>query len=301
MTESANRCFFCGGCDVRLAYGGGFHKRKKDHGPFDLYQCVECGSAITLPPPSPALLARLYDSFAFGMPQRTRALLAENPDAAWHDMSARRLVGLIGRSQESSFTWIDVGAGAGELAARLARHFPAARGIALDIHDRPPELAASTVEWRRVDIADSAWPERLEVRADLVYATGVWEHVPRPDIFARNVLSLLAPGGTLYMTTPNYASLMRRILGRHWPYYNPGEHICMPTPRGARLCLHRQVSALLGPDASADIAARPILIQYAAGFVLAKLGIPACGKVLPRWFRVHLPSGALEAVVRLKA
>src|SRR5262249_519862 len=81
-------CPFCRRDDLRLVYAGGFHKRKKDYGPFDLYECNTCGSALTSPPPSSSRLSDFYASMTeFGMSQFARTLIAEDPGAAWHDMS----------------------------------------------------------------------------------------------------------------------------------------------------------------------------------------------------------------------
>ena len=300
MKAADDRCFFCQASNLRLAYRNGYHKRKPDYGPFDLYQCEACGSAVTLPPPAADMLSDFYRTTTeFGMSKSTRKILAKNPEAAWHDMSARRIVALSGKKREDAFTWIDIGAGAGEMALMLANQFPVATGIALDIHERPPTLEGTAIQWHRVDLSDLEWPARLGVHGDIVYATGVWEHVERADLFARAALSLMAPHGLLYMTTPNYSSLARRVFGSRWPYYAPGEHIAMPTPKGARLCLANELRNMHGTQAKARISAKPILVQYSAGFVLTKLGIPWIAKRMPNRPRVYLPSGAMEAVVRL--
>ena len=280
MTQGTeNFCFYCTSRDVRLAYAGKYHQRKKDHGPFDFYVCADCGSGLTLPPPSPAALAELYGSFEFGLSKFTRGLLSDNPAAVWHETCVRHLVKLSARARDAAFTWIDVGAGAGEIARKLAEHFPASSGLAIDIHDRPPELAEGppNVRWQRIDVAHDSFAAELGVKADLVFAIGVWEHVRRPDIFARNMLSLLNPGGIVYMETPNYGSLARRLMGRHWPYFLPGEHLCMPTPKGARLCLSRELAKLDDGNRASALAARPILLRYSVRFALAKFSMPAPG------------------------
>jgi len=293
-------CFFCASRDLRLAYAQKFHRLKPDHGPFDFYVCNGCGSGLTLPPPEPAALAALYASFAFGLSKSTRELLADNPAAVWHDTCARRIIKLSGQTQDAAFTWIDVGAGGGEIARRLAEHFPRAKGLAVDIHDRPPDLIGGpeNLEWRRINIAFDAFAAELATKADLVFAIGVWEHVRRPDIFARNMLSLLNPNGLLYMESPNYGSLARRLMGQYWPYFLPGEHLCMPTPKGARVCLSREL-ANLGDHRSLAVRARPILLRYSARFALAKFAMARLARLVPSRLFVHLPSGAMESVARV--
>ena len=299
-TSEAPRCFYCGSEHIKPIYLGHYHNRKKDHGPFDLYICTHCGSALTLPPPTPQSLHELYRSFEFGLSSFSRELLADNPEAVWHDMCARRLIRLSGRSAKDSFTWIDVGAGGGELALRLATEFPNARGRAVDIHAEPPALAGcENVEWCKIDIAEDDFARELGGKADLVFATGVWEHVRMPHIFARNMLALLNPGGTLYMTTPNFGSLARRAFGSRWPYFIPGEHLCMPTPKGARLCLQRELVAINGTEVRSVIAARPVLIRYSLRFVFAKFEMPRIASLIPKSWYAYLPSGAMESIVKL--
>lgn len=301
MESGEHFCFYCGGRDVRLAYLGKFHKLKNDHGPFDFYVCRGCGSGLTLPPPSPTALAEFYGSFEFGLSKFTRGLLLENPSAVWHEKFARRLADLDARAHAAGFTWIDVGAGGGEIARKLAEHFPASTGLAIDIHDRPPALAdgPANVEWRRIDIARDSFAADLAAKADLVFAIGVWEHVRRPDIFARNLLSLLKPHGIAYFESPNYGSFARRLMGRFWPYFLPGEHLCMPTLKGARLCLSRELASLGDGGRSAVVAARPVMLRYSVRFALAKFSMSGLARLVPPTLYAHLPSGAMESVVRL--
>lgn len=294
-------CFFCGGGDVRLAYFRKFHRLKPDHGPFDFYVCADCGSGLTLPPPDPATLAALYASFEFGLSKPTRELLAENPTAVWHDTCLRRLIMWSRRGRDTPFTWFDVGAGAGEIALRFAQYFPASKGVAIDIHDCPPDLIRrpENLQWRRINISCDLLAAELPVKADLVFAIGVWEHVRRPDLFARNLLSLVNPKGVLYIETPNYASLARRLMGSYWPYFLPGEHLCIPTPKGARICLARQFATLNTNSQLSSVVARPILLQYSARFVLTKFSMPGLAHWLPPKLSASLPSGAMECVAQL--
>jgi 2-polyprenyl-3-methyl-5-hydroxy-6-metoxy-1,4-benzoquinol methylase len=301
MESGEHFCFYCGGRDLRLAYSRKFHKRKKDHGPFDFYVCADCGSGLTLPAPSSGVLAELYASFEFGLSKFTRGLLSDNPTAVWHETCVRRVVELSGRAGDATFTWIDVGAGGGEIARKLAERFPSSSGLAIDIHDRPPDLidGPANVNWRRIDIACDSFADIVATKADLVFAIGVWEHVRRPDIFARNMLSMLNPGGVLYMETPNYGSWARRLMGQHWPYFLPGEHLCMPTPKGARLCLSRELANVEAGGHSSAVSAQSILIRYSVRFALAKFSMSGLARLVPATLYAHLPSGAMESVVCL--
>lgn len=60
---------------------------------------------------------------------------------------------------------------------------------------------------------------------DVITLFEVLEHLVDPAQEMRNVAGLLRPGGHLYLTTPNFASLSRRILGPRWRVVQYPEHL----------------------------------------------------------------------------
>lgn len=59
----------------------------------------------------------------------------------------------------------------------------------------------------------------------------VLEHVDQPMVMIKRVTDLLELGGILYLTTPNYNSLDRLVLGEQWDVFHP-EHITYFSTRG---------------------------------------------------------------------
>src|SRR4029453_7997857 len=58
-----------------------------------------------------------------------------------------------------------------------------------------------------------------------------------PGDYLRRAFALLRPGGLLYATTPNGASLTSRLLGLKWSIYAPPDHLQLFSPRSlARSC-----------------------------------------------------------------
>lgn len=146
------------------------------------------------------------------------------------------------------------------------------------------------------DLNDPAFSARIGGSADVVVAVAIWEHVREPDVFVRNLLELLAPGGLLFLACPNYASVVRRIMGRRWPYFIPGEHLFMPTPAGASACLARAWGNLSTQAARIDV--RPIAIPYTTRYTLSYVGLGALAKLVPSGLGFPLPTGALQTTVK---
>jgi 2-polyprenyl-3-methyl-5-hydroxy-6-metoxy-1,4-benzoquinol methylase len=60
---------------------------------------------------------------------------------------------------------------------------------------------------------------------DVVYCSEVIEHLMDPMTLLREIGRILRPGGLLYLTTPNFDSLSRRLLGSKWRVIGK-EHLC---------------------------------------------------------------------------
>ncbi len=57
----------------------------------------------------------------------------------------------------------------------------------------------------------------------------VMEHLPHPVQFLRRAEVVVRPGGLIYLTTPNFNSLDRRVLGAEWNVFHR-EHLTYFTP-----------------------------------------------------------------------
>lgn len=292
-------CAFCGGSDLKRTHVDVYHPFKKDHGPFEFYQCQTCGSGLSLDPPSTEDLTSLYTSYQDGLPDLHREIMREDPQHDLYELCARRMLRRHGPT--SSPTWVDVGAGGGELSQILTKLIPNACGTAIDLHTRPQRLESTpSVTWIQADINQSGFTETagLANTADFVISTAVWEHVLHPDAYAKDLIRLLKPGGVLYLMCPNYGSLARRVMGQGWPYFTPGEHLNMPTPKGAVRCLERQWAALHGAGSLKPVVhSQPLALPYSFRYVLRRFGIDFVGKMVPPGLGLPLPAGALEAVL----
>ena len=98
----------------------------------------------------------------------------------------------------------------------------------------------------QLDVTESEWPsELMSRRFDVIIASEIIEHLFDPEPFIRRLLSLLASGGSLIVTTPNFLFWKNRLrmLGGKFQYEQQGildfGHIRFFTLATARQLLNR--------------------------------------------------------------
>lgn len=104
-------------------------------------------------------------------------------------------------------TALDVGAGTGAFAERLARC-----GHEVLAADLDPSSFQATTPFKTVDLNSSDWGRQVgEMKWSLVTAIEVIEHLENPIGFLRDLGRLLTPDGVAIVTTPNVDSLPARL------------------------------------------------------------------------------------------
>jgi hypothetical protein len=173
--DAACRCPYCAMAALRRTHTGLYHGLNRNHGPFDFYECASCGSGTTYPLPSAESLNALYETYTNGLPAENRAAMGTDDGEIWHATCVSRIAALghLTAPLKSHFSWIDAGAGAGEMARRMASAFPNSSGLAVDRHTRPADLPPS-VAWLQIDLNQPDFHEKIGRKADVVYATAVW-------------------------------------------------------------------------------------------------------------------------------
>jgi 2-polyprenyl-3-methyl-5-hydroxy-6-metoxy-1,4-benzoquinol methylase len=66
---------------------------------------------------------------------------------------------------------------------------------------------------------------------DVIYSSEVIEHINNPVEEIENFHHILREGGLVYVTTPNFNALSRRILKHKWNIFNYPEHLSYYTPK----------------------------------------------------------------------
>jgi 2-polyprenyl-3-methyl-5-hydroxy-6-metoxy-1,4-benzoquinol methylase len=155
---------------------------------------------------------------------------------------------------------LDVGANFGHFVQQASQRYDAI-GI---------EPSAAVVAWGREHLG-----ARLEVGSiehqqaefvggfDAVVLFDVIEHLPDPRQALRHCHSYLAPGGRLFITTPDAGSPMARLLGRHWYYVDLVEHVS--------LFSRTNLTQLLSETGFSVVAARTFGRRYRVSYIERRL------------------------------
>ena len=299
MPDSRKICCFCESDHLSLMYNRQFHHFKKDHGPFDFYLCRNCGSGVTIPVPTSEQLAALYHSFDGGINPRLRESRRSNPLTAWYVQCLERALKRRKRNLDSSsvFSWVDVGAGAGELSKLISENFPRSKGIAVDFHECPALLKdVKNVNWVRQDLNETDFSVLFPNSADLVFSLAVLEHIQHPDEFAFKLVKLAKPeSGVVYTAQPDFGSFSRKFWRKQWPFYLPGEHLNIPSVKGASMLFNRAAEKLHLSDDAHEIFSRPVSLPYPLRYTLDYFKLGFASTMVPGSLRIPLWAGVLEA------
>ena len=124
---------------------------------------------------------------------------------------------------------LDVGCGLGQFIEVANRCGWKAEGLELSRgavdFARHQGLAVRNLDFLSGEIEQNSY--------DLVTLFEVIEHVPNPAEFLQRAGEVVRPGGLVYLTTPNFASLDRFVAGKDWKIIHP-EHLTYFTPHTLR-------------------------------------------------------------------
>jgi SAM-dependent methyltransferase len=135
-------------------------------------------------------------------------------------MAADEVLRLVGKHVNSG-RLLDVGCATGDFLAAARDRGYAAEGLELS------KWSATLARERGFTVHQetlAAYAQRAAAQYDVITLIGVIEHFPDPRAEMANLAKLLNPGGVLVIWTGDMSSILPRILGKYWWYWQ-GQHI----------------------------------------------------------------------------
>ncbi|MEO5345492.1 MAG: class I SAM-dependent methyltransferase [Magnetococcus sp. YQC-9] len=184
-----------------------------------VHECQVCGVLFLHPMPDEERLQTIYQAHyyaSWGGETWDKAVREQKKlNFRTHLQRIRPLITSKGRL-------LDVGAARGELVETALELDFDAYGVERSSHgaaQAKKQLGTDRVLAARIEDAElGTQPFDVITLFDLI------EHVTEPDRVLTRVVDHLAPGGVLYLVTPDSASISLRLMGRYWWHYKP-EHL----------------------------------------------------------------------------
>lgn len=234
-----------------------------------LVTCQSCGVVTFAPRPTLEELEAFYNNGyhdKFSESAMANERFAQNRYQSLVQMLYRYAPKLVMQTERKL---LDVGCGTGDFlqVAQQAGWNVTGTELAKDAVDRASEKVGGHIlqgDITDIDLSDGSY--------NLVTSYHVVEHLLDPIAQLKRCHELLAPGGLLFVETPNIQSLGARLRGKNWSHIIPPEHIIYFSPASLRQALfragfNRVVMGTSAPQVVESIAQWPWLLNKLAGFV----------------------------------
>jgi SAM-dependent methyltransferase len=224
------RCAACGSLSSRPAFEASDWYLARVPESFAYRRCADCETVFMFPQADDATLARAYTG-DYG-PHSTTPSTIERLGERLAQREADRLVA----AADSSSALLDVGCGRGAFLRRLRR-----AGWQGPMRGLEPDPAVASLTQDEVGVpvpVGTLDTVALEPgSAGTVVMRHVIEHVRDPRGTLDSAARVLAPGGLIYVATPDARAFAAAVFGRFWHGYDPPRHLFAFTSEGVRRML----------------------------------------------------------------
>jgi 2-polyprenyl-3-methyl-5-hydroxy-6-metoxy-1,4-benzoquinol methylase len=266
--ENTN-CPLCQSHEYRLVYT---HLE-----PYKVVQCRVCRLYYLSPRLSETVMTRFYEESVYfdGGSVGYDNYLEQEYSLR---MTFRRFLGTLREHSLVGGSLLEVGCGYGFLLEEAKAYFNVRIGTELS-------AAAAEMARRRADHIYEGSIERVPAteKFDCIMAIHVIEHAYHPRVFLTQLSQHLKSGGKVIIATPDFGSLWRGLMGKHWPSFKIPEHVLF-FDRGSMATLMKQ-------NGFSDIGVLPYPHAFPLSLIASKLTI-----TLPNFFSkvtVWLPGTTL--------
>jgi 2-polyprenyl-3-methyl-5-hydroxy-6-metoxy-1,4-benzoquinol methylase len=194
------RCGVCGAAEYSL---------KWERPEYRFVRCKGCGVLYQNPQPAAGDLAERYDEAYFRYER-------EN-ESAFFDLMSRALEDVrFFREVEPRFgkgLFLDVGCATGRLLEELRGRGWRVEGVEVCLPSAEFARRQRGLNVHTVPLEEAKLPSE---GFDVIHASHLIEHVPKPGDFIAETARLLTPEGRLILTTPNSGGFQARMFGEGW-------------------------------------------------------------------------------------
>lgn len=170
---------------------------------------------------------------------------------------------------------LEIGAFTGIAADALKEVFPGAAYTGIE----PSRWACSAARKRGHNVIQGRVGDPLEKRFDMILCWDVIEHLEHPHELFEWCGGLAGPGAHLFISTPNWDSIWRKLFGARWWFIEPMHRVYF-APGTIRALAERHGWRVVKSWPHTKVLSLPYLIGRAAGEMGLKLRAPE--RVLPR-------------------
>lgn len=256
-TEIVDACPLCGSLDKQVLYAGLRDRMYGVSGEWIYMKCRACGLVFLDPRPTEESIGEAYAVYPTHAPVQppdnllrqlrsyvTAGYLANKFGYVEGADALQRMAGWLMYLHPGQREYVngsvmylpadrrghilDVGAGAGELLAKLRNLGWTVEGVDTDPKAAESILAHYGIEVRVGTLAQQGYPSEY---FDALTMSHVIEHVHDPVDLLTECRRILKPGGTLVIATPNANSLGHHYFGRNWRAVEPPRHLTLFTSR----------------------------------------------------------------------
>jgi len=217
-------------------------------------RCLTCGLVQIAPTPTSQEVRALY---AHDWPHFSPYQSQRSAHQAYFSRILTFLLPLV--SAKKRLRILDIGSATGILLSEAGRRGIEAVGVDVS-HDAVAYCRTHGLTAFEGTAKGVARRNKWRHRFDVVTACQVIEHEQDPLAFFETIRHVLTPGGIVIVTTPNYDTPWRKVMGTRWIGYQHPEHLFFFTPGTLSLFLTKAKLnvSLVRPDFP-----RPYLLGYA--------------------------------------
>jgi SAM-dependent methyltransferase len=209
---------------------------------FEIVRCVDCGLGTVVPMPTPVQLADFYANAYYQHDPNSSDQTGYHSDYRELEAGLKRMYRqFLSRIERQANgrpfdRVLDVGCAYGFFLDTVEECYAPSELVGVDVSPEAEEQASLKGRTFHAGFVEDV--DLPDAHFDLVFMGDALEHVHDPQRVADKLVRVLAPGGTLVLTTVDFGSWLARWLGVKWRLLTPPEHLFFWTRDSLKRLFH---------------------------------------------------------------